>query len=310
MRSPPFRLVESSPHGCMAMRSLSDDARYERRVKVIQLRKAGWTYDEIASQTGLSRTGVFGICKRHDDSGADALRNAPNGHKTGDGRLLDPGQEALLVRLIAEYTPEQLGLSELLWTHAGVARLIEQRCSIRMRARTVRLYLSRWGYGPQPRLCAADEPSPGAFKQWLREDYPGIVLRARDEGAEIRWGNEGRLRGHEPLLPRSDGQTPTAPIRLEGPGPMVLSSVTNKGQRHWMDFSAAPDAQALIGFLYRLSRACTSKLFLIHSNLRVHDGDAIAVWLAEHDESIELFCLPGHGAGGVPGQPSLEPLAA
>ncbi|OLI30721.1 helix-turn-helix domain protein, partial [Xanthomonas oryzae pv. oryzae] len=46
------------------MRSLSRDARHERRVQVIRLRKAGQTYDEIAAQTGLSRTGVFDICKR------------------------------------------------------------------------------------------------------------------------------------------------------------------------------------------------------------------------------------------------------
>ncbi|MFN7864631.1 MAG: IS630 family transposase, partial [Curvibacter sp.] len=40
------------------MRTLSRDARHERRVQVFRLRKAGRTYDEIAQQTGLSRTGV------------------------------------------------------------------------------------------------------------------------------------------------------------------------------------------------------------------------------------------------------------
>ena len=58
------------------MRSLSREARHERRVQVIRLRKAGQTYDEIAAQTGLSRTGVFDICKRHEAAGAKALRDA------------------------------------------------------------------------------------------------------------------------------------------------------------------------------------------------------------------------------------------
>lgn len=57
------------------MRSLSPDAQHERRVQVIRLRKAGRTYDEIAEQTGLSRTGVFNICKRHQEVGAKALRD-------------------------------------------------------------------------------------------------------------------------------------------------------------------------------------------------------------------------------------------
>jgi len=293
----------------MVMRSLSCNARYERRAEVILLRKAGWTYDQIAARTGLSRTGVFGICKRHDASGTVALRNAPNGHKIGDGRLLDRVQEALMVRLIAEHTPEQLSLPDLLWTRVGVAHLIEQRCGIRMLARTVRLYLSRWGYGPQPRLCMADEPSPGAFRQWLEGDYPGIVARARDEGAEIQWGTEGRLRPRVPPLPHAEGPGAADAIRLGAPGPTVLSSVNNKGQRRWMDFSVAPDAQALIDFLRRLIRDSSNKLFLIQGNLRVHDSDAIGVWLAEHDEAIEVFCLPGHGAAGAPGQPPRARLA-
>ena len=61
------------------MRKLSRDARHERRVQVIRLRKAGRTYEDIAALTGLSRTGVFDICKRHEAAGAQALRDAPSG---------------------------------------------------------------------------------------------------------------------------------------------------------------------------------------------------------------------------------------
>ncbi len=152
-----------------------------------------------------------------------------------------------------------------------MTRLIEQRLGIRLRARTTRLYLSRWGYAPPPRLCAADEAVPGDYRRWLADDYPGIVIRARDEGAEIRWGHESSA-------------------------PVVLSTITNKGHQHWMDFAAAPDAQGLIGFLSRLTLQRTNKLFLIHGNLRVHEGEALAPWLVEHDEAIEVFCLPGHAA--------------
>ncbi len=70
------------------MRSLSHEARHEKRVQVIQLRKAGRTYDEIAAQTGLSKTGVFNICKRHEAAGAKALKDAA-GVRLGIGRRLD-----------------------------------------------------------------------------------------------------------------------------------------------------------------------------------------------------------------------------
>ncbi|BEU72819.1 hypothetical protein MAFF211271_23740 [Ralstonia syzygii subsp. indonesiensis] len=48
-------------------------------MQVIRLRAAGYTYDEIAAQTGLSRTGVFGICQRHAKGGANALPDAIGG---------------------------------------------------------------------------------------------------------------------------------------------------------------------------------------------------------------------------------------
>jgi transposase len=275
------------------MRSLSGDERHQRREQIIALRAAGSTYDEIACRTGVSKTGVFNICKRHRIEGPAALHDAPNGPLAGAQRLLDPGQEAMLRRLILRHTPEQLALPDLLWSSAAVAQLIEQRCHARLRPRTVRKYLARWGYGARPRMQVADEPTPGAFQQWLDDDYPGIVIRARTQAAVIHWGDEGGLQGFETR-----------------PHLTMLSTVTNRGERHWMDFARAPDAEALIGFLTRLTRGSTAKLFLIHGNLRVHEGDALALWLAEHEELIEVFCLPGHVSSGAPAHLQSFPLAA
>lgn len=44
---------------------------------MIRLRKAGHTYEQIAALTGLSRTGVFDLCKRPEVAGASALHDAP-----------------------------------------------------------------------------------------------------------------------------------------------------------------------------------------------------------------------------------------
>lgn len=71
------------------MNSLSPDAWQERRVQVTRLRR---TYDEIAEQTGLSRTGLFNICKWRQEVVAKALRDTPGGRKAGQGRSLGPTQ--------------------------------------------------------------------------------------------------------------------------------------------------------------------------------------------------------------------------
>ena len=167
------------------MRSLSREARHERRVQVIRLRKAGRTYDEIATQTGLSRTGVFDICKRHEAAGAKALRDAPGGRKLGDGRRLDAAQEAAVRKLITDKTPEQLKMPYALWSRAAVGQLIEQRFGVRLPVRTMGLYLARWGFTPQKPMKKAYEQSPAAVKKWHEEQYPVIAACAKLEGAEI-----------------------------------------------------------------------------------------------------------------------------
>lgn len=179
------------------MRKLSREARHERRVQVIRLRKAGRTYDEIAAHTGLGRTGVFDICKRHEAAGAKALRDAPSGRQSGDGRLLDAVQEAMVRKLITDKTPDQLKMPYALWTRTAVAQLIEQRFGIRLAVRTIGLYLARWGFTPQKPMKKAYEQSPAAVKKWFDEDYPAIAARAKAEGAEIHWGDESGLRSDD-----------------------------------------------------------------------------------------------------------------
>ena len=88
------------------MRSLSREARPERRIQVIRLRKAGQTYEQIAVQSGLSRTGVFDICKSHEASGAAALKDAPGGRMPGEKRLLTAAQERAIRQLIVDKSPD------------------------------------------------------------------------------------------------------------------------------------------------------------------------------------------------------------
>ncbi len=278
------------------MRSLSREARHERRVQVIRLRRAGRTYDEIAEQAGLSRTGVFNICKRHAAGGAKALHDAPGGNKLGERRLLSAEQESAVCKLIADKTPDQLKMPYALWSRTAVGELIEQRYGIRLAVRTVGLYLSRWGFTPQKPLRRAYEPSPAAVKKWLGEQYPEIEARARAEGAEIHWGDETGLRSDD-VRRRSDapqGQTPVVRVDNERHGLPVISTVTNKGTMRWKMFDGALNSAILIDFLKRLVKGADRKVYLILDNLRVHHGKPVKEWLARHQDDIEVFCLPSY----------------
>lgn len=278
------------------MRSLSRQARHERRVQVIRLREAGHTYEAIATLTGLSRTGVFDICKRHTERGAKGLHDRIGGRKVGENRLLDAAQEAQVRKLIADATPDQLKMPYALWTRGAVAQLIEQRFGIRLQVRTMGKYLARWGFTPQKPMRKAYEQSPAAVKKWLDEDYPRIAARAKAEGADIHWGDESGLRSDDVrgrgFAPK--GQTPVIRVNNKRHGLSVISTVTNKGQMRWRIFDGALNADILIDFLGRLIKGARKKVFLILDNLRVHHARPVKAWLAEHADAIEVFYLPSY----------------
>ena len=278
------------------MRKLSRDARHERRVQVIRLRKTGATYEQIAAQTGLSRTGVFDICKRHVAAGAKALRDAPTGRQSGEGRVLSASQEASVKKLITDKTPDQMKMPYALWTRAAVAQLIEHEFGIRLAVRTMGLYLARWGFTPQKPMKKAYEQSPAAVKKWLDEDYPAIAAAAKAQGAEIHWGDESGLRSDD-VRGRSfapKGQTPVIRVNHKRHGLSVISTVTNKGQMRWRIFDGALNTDILIDFLRRLIRGADKKIILILDNLRVHHAKPVKAWLAAHTDAIEVFYLPSY----------------
>jgi transposase len=278
------------------MRKLAAAAQEERRRQVIGLRQAGLTYDAIAAQVGLTRTGVFDICKRFAERGAAGLKTGPRGPEPGHGRFLDAGQEAEVCGLIRRHTPDELDLPFALWSRAAVRELIRRRFGVRLAVRTTGTYLARWGFTAQKPLRRAYEQDPAAVRRWLRRDYPAIAARARAEAGTIFWGDETGLRSDDVrgrgYAPR--GRTPEVRVNHKRAGLGLISAVTNKGELRWMVLDGAVKAPDLIRFLARLVRDVGRKVFLILDRLPVHRSAKVRAWLAGREAEIEVFHLPGY----------------
>jgi transposase len=284
------------------MRKLPAAAQAERRRQVVGLRESGLTYEAIAAQVGLTRTGVFNICRRVTEQGLAGLASQPRGPALGKGRLLAPEQEAQVRVLIRRHTPDELGLPFALWSRAAVRGLIEWHCGVRLAVRTIGTYLARWGFTAQKPLRRAYEQSPKAVRRWLRHDYPALVVQARAEKGTIFWGDETGLRSDDvrgrSFAPR--GRTPVVRPSHKRAGLGLISALTNKGELRWMVLDCAINASSLIRFLGRLIQEADGKVFLIWDNLPVHRARAVRSWLAERKEQIEVFHLP-------PYSPELNP---
>jgi transposase len=278
-------------------RRLPRSAQHERRKQAVRMHRQGMKVIDIAASLSMSPVTVYAAIKTADKGGLRALVPKPTGRQYGQKRQLSPEQEAHIQRLICEKRPEQMKMQFALWTRFAVMELVQNECGITLPVRTMGEYLKRWGFTPQRPTVRAYEQRPEAVKQWLEQEYPAIESRAKQEDAEIHWGDETavintdvRGRGYHPK-----GQTPIA-MAVGGTRHKLsmISTVTNRGKTRWMIVEDAFNSDKLIEFLQALLKDAHKKVFLILDNLRVHHSKPVKAWLAEHKDQIEVFYLPSY----------------
>ncbi len=239
---------------------------------------------------------------QYQQEGEAALEQYPRGNKLGQGRTLSPSEEAYLQQLIQEHFPDELEIDSALWTRQAVASLIGQVCGVVMPIRSVGEYLKRWGMTPQKPLKRAYEQDPQAVEPWLETEYPQIQQRAKQEGAEIAWGDEAGVRsdGQSGRGDAPRGETPEIRHNLQRASVNYIASIDNQGTVRFMLYTQKLTAQVFIEFLERLIRHRKRKLLWIVDRHPVHRSGAVKQWLDEHEQEIELLYLP-------PYSPQLNP---
>ena len=276
-------------------RKLSPSAQEEKRKLAIKLWQKGKTQKDIADLVGVAPQTVSGWVKRYKTEGFSSLKAQKRGPKSNT-RQLSPEQEKLLQKLIGDQAPDQLRMPYALWTRRAVMELIEQKTDIKMPIRTVGEYLKRWGFTPQKPLKQAYEQNPKAVQQWLNEVYPKIKKRAKQEAADIYWGDETGVRNncqHERGYVLS-GQTPVVRLNANRVSINMISAITNQGAVRFKIFEGTMNAAILIDFCKRLIGTAERKVFLILDNLRVHHANVFKQWLAANKGAIEAFYLPSY----------------
>ena len=200
------------------------------------MRKAGKSRGEVAAALGVHLKTITRWTGEHKKHGAAVFSARKRGRKPGEARHLSPEQEKALQRMIVEKTPDQLKLAFALWTRRAVCELIEREFALRMPVRTCGEYLKRWGFTPQKPARRAYEQNPAAVRRWMGEAYPAIAAQAREEGAEIHWGDETGVRSdcQHGRCYAPKGQTPVVRLPARRFSVNMISTVTNQGKVRWM----------------------------------------------------------------------------
>lgn len=275
---------------------LSPEAQAELRKQIIRLRKKGVSNKETAEILGLSVSNCSRVWQKYQREGTKGISLKQRGRKTGEKRRLTPEQEKEIQGVIAVQTPEQLHFAFALWTREAIGQLIRRMYNIDLPLKSISNYLKRWGFTAQRPIHRAYEQDPVKVQKWMDEEYPRIQQKAREEGAEIYWGDETGIQNSayrdKGFAPK--GQTPVLRLQAKREKISMISAITNRGKVRFMIYDEAMNAKIMIDFMKRLVKDAKRKVYLIVDNLRVHHSKVVKAWLAEHQDQIEVFYLPSY----------------
>lgn len=275
-------------------RHLGQAEQYGLRKSVVRLSKSGMGARGIAIALDVSRSFVYATLKAYNEKGIAGIKPGKRGRRIGEKRLLTPEQEKEIQEVIVDKTPEQLKFKECMWTRSNIRDLIKRKYGIEMPLSTLGYYLSRWGFSVQRPVKRAYKQDEEKIKNWVETEFPGITARAKEENAEIYFGDETGLqnqatclRGYAPI-----GKTPVVRADTKHIKINMLSAISNRGKLRFMLYKDNMNSDKLIDFMRRLVHDSAKKVFLILDNLRVHHSKKVRAWLEKHKDEIEVFYLP------------------
>ena len=274
--------------------NLNPGEQYQIRKSIVRLWKQGKSNSEISEILDVSERHVRNVKKLYAEQGIAGIKPKKRGRRIGEKRILTPEQEWEIKNTIVDHCPEQLKLPGCMWTRENICELIRQKHGIDMPLSTLGYYLERWEF-------SAQRPAKRAYKQdeeqvadWVEEEFPGIKERAKEENAEIYFGDEtgiqntaNYLKGYAPI-----GRTPVVCVDSQKIKINMISAISSRGKLRFMLYRDNMNADKLIDFMRRLVKDTPRKVFLILDNLRIHHSVKVREWLAKHKAEIEVFYLP------------------
>ena len=275
-------------------RTIDDTIRSSYRKKAIALIKKGFKKGDVAILFGVNKNTVSNWVKHYNETGS--FKSKKKGVKSEDKKLLSLSQEKSIQLMIVDKMPDQLKLDYALWTRKAVKELVEREFGVVLAINTMGDYLRKWGFTPQKPKKMAYEQCPKKVQKWLDEEYLAIQKRAKEENAEIHWGDETGVRNNcqhgRSYAPK--GKTPIKKSMSKRFSTNMISTVTNQGKVQFMIYSENMNSDKFIEFLRQLIKNNEQKIFLILDNLRVHHSYIVKDWVKENQEKIELFFLPAY----------------
>jgi transposase len=274
-------------------RKLSPEEKATLRKKIIRLMKKHSDTKIVSEMCECSIRHVQNVWKNYKEKGIVVVKEKKVGRPPNTGRLtLEQQQE--IQKILIDKNPNQLKLPGFLWNRSNIQSLIQSKFKIGLSLQAISQYLKKWGFTPQRPIKRNYKQNSEEVNAWLDKEYPEIKKRAKEENAEIMWGDEtgcqnetNYVKGYAPK-----GKTPVLPVGNEHLRINMISAITNQGKLRFMFYRESMNGKMLIKFMRRLIKDSKKKVFLIIDNLKCHHAKIVTAWLEKHKSEIEVFYLP------------------
>ena len=173
------------------------DARRLTHKELTELRKrgvlavqAGQPVSLVASVLGVQRSTLFGWLARYRQGGWQGLDARKRGGRPP--KLTAEMLQWLYATVLQD--PRQLQFPFALWTSGMVGDLVWRQFRIRLSKASVCRLLQQLGFSPQRPVWRAFQQNAELVDRWVKEEYPRIRAQARQQKADIFFGDEAGMR--------------------------------------------------------------------------------------------------------------------
>jgi transposase len=263
-----------------------------RRLRAVQLKRAGWSQRDIAAALGVSEVTVSRWLARARDGGIEALLDRP---APGRPPELTPAQRALIPEFLW-HGPEAYGFRGRVWTCARVAKVIEQEFGVAYHKGHVARLLKGLHWTPQTPIRRATQRDEAAIEHWRREAWPELLKRARKERRVPVFVDEAGFY----LLPgvvktyAPEGRTPILREKLTRDHLSVMAGMTPEGKLYTLARQESLNGWHSIEFLVHLGRVAGRRLLVIWDGSPIHRRSEVTQFVTGTRGAVRVEALPGY----------------
>ena len=280
-------------------RKLDHKTLEDMRMRAVKAVQGGKSPEDVAVIFDIHRTALYKWLALYRDGGWGALKSKPT---PGAKPKIDGKKLKWVFDTVTMNNPQQLKFEFALWTREMIQSLILNKFKIKLSLKAVGRLLSQLGITCQKPLYSAIQKDESLVKKWLKKIYPEIKSRAKEEKADIYFGDAAHIRSdhHSGKTWGIKGETPVVESSGSKFSFSLISAISSRGLMRFMVREGGVNSSVFIEFLKRLISGAKKKIFLIVDNGPSHISKKTKSFVASIKDKLELFYLP-------PYSPDLNP---